>query len=85
MHGNRPLTTGRRDRELRLKRREQQEAALKVSSLEVTVSDFERVALDLERQIAAEEARTGVADPGHFAYSTLATAARLRRSNLSPT
>ena len=85
MHGNRPLTTGRRDKELRLKHREEQEAALKLRSLEATVRDFERVALDLAQQIAAEEARTGVTDPAHFAYSTFATAARIRQSNLSIT
>jgi flagellar protein FliJ len=85
MHGNRPLTTGRRDRELRLKRREQQEAALQFRSLEATVRDFECAALDLEQQIAAEEARTRITDPAHFAYSTFATAARIRQSNLSIT
>ena len=85
MHGNRALTTGRRDRKLRLKRREEQEAALKLRSLEATVRDFERVALDLAHQIAAEEARTGVTDPAHFAYSTSATATRIRQSNLSTT
>jgi hypothetical protein len=49
------------------------------------VRNFERVALDLAQQIAAEEARTGVTDPAHFAYSTFATAARIRQFNLSIT
>ena len=66
-------------------RREEQEAALKLMSLEAMVRDFEGVALDLAQQIAAEEARTGITDPTHFAYSTFATAARIRRSNLSTT
>ena len=85
MHGNTPLTTRRRNKELLLKRRHEQEAALKLRSLEATVRDFECVALDLAQQIAAEEARTGLTDPAHFAYSTFATAARLRQSNLSTT
>ncbi len=53
MHGNRPLSPGRRDSALRLKHREKQEAVLKLRSLEATVRDFERVALDLAQQIAA--------------------------------
>jgi hypothetical protein len=73
------LTTGRRDRTLRLKHREEQEAAFNLRSLEATVRDFERVALNLARQIAADEARTGIAGQAHFAYSTLATAASRRR------
>ncbi len=85
MHGNKALPTGRRDKELRLKHRQEQEVALKLRSLEATVRNFERIALDLAQQIAAEEARTGVADPAHFAYSTFATAARIRQSNLSIT
>ena len=44
--------------------------------------DLEHVAADLARQIAAEEERTGIKDPAHFAYSTFAKAAGLRRSNL---
>jgi hypothetical protein len=46
------------------------------------ISDFEHVAADLARQIAAEEERTGIKDPAHFAYSTFAKAAGLRRANL---
>ena len=36
----------------------------------------------LDRQISAEEDRTGVKDAGHFAYSTFAKAAGQRRMNL---
>ena len=80
-----PLTTRRHDRELRLKHREEHKGALKIRSLEAAVRDFERVALDLAQQIATEEARTGIRDPAHLAYSTFATAARIRQSNLSTT
>ena len=71
-----------RDAAVRLKRFEISEKARKVASIQSMVTDFERMASDLLRQIAAEEERTGVKDPGHFAYSTFAKAARLRRTNL---
>jgi len=71
-----------RDTALRLKRFEVTEKARKVASMETMVLDFEQIAADLARQIAAEEERTGIKDPAHFAYSTFAKAARLRRTNL---
>ena len=40
------------------------------------------MAADLDRQIAAEETRTGVKDPAHFSYSTFAKSASQRRDNL---
>jgi flagellar export protein FliJ len=71
-----------RDAALRLKRFEASEKSRKVASLETMILDFEHMAADLSRQIAAEEERTGVRDPAHFAYSTFAKAAALRRANL---
>jgi flagellar FliJ protein len=71
-----------RDATLRLRRFEASEKARKVASIETMILDFEHMAADLSRQIAAEEERTGVRDPAHFAYSTFAKAAALRRSNL---
>ena len=71
-----------RDAALRLKRFELTEKARKVASMEAAVTDFEHMASDLMRQISAEEERTGVRDCTHFAYSTFAKSARLRRSNL---
>jgi flagellar protein FliJ len=71
-----------RDTALRLKRFEASEKARKVGSIEAMILDFEHMAADLSRQIAAEEERTGVRDAAHFAYSTFAKAAALRRSNL---
>jgi hypothetical protein len=46
------------------------------------VMDLERMALELTRQIAAEEERNGVRDPAHVRYSTLAKAFAVRRSKL---
>jgi hypothetical protein len=71
-----------RDTALRLKRFEASEKGRKVASIETMIFDFEQMAADLARQIAAEEERTGVRDAAHFAYSTFAKAAALRRSNL---
>src|ERR1700733_13810557 len=71
-----------RDAALKLKRFEATEKARKVSSLETMILDFEQMAVDLARQVAAEEERTGIKDPAHFAYSMFAKAAALRRANL---
>lgn len=71
-----------RDTNLRLKRFEASEKARKIASIETMILDFEHMVLDLSRQITAEEERTGIKDPVHFAYSTFAKAAALRRCNL---
>lgn len=71
-----------RDATLRLKRFEASERARKVASIETMILDFEHMVLDLARQITAEEDRTGIKDAAHFAYSTFAKAAALRRANL---
>lgn len=71
-----------RDSALRLKRFEAAEKGRKVVSMEAMINDFEHMATDLARQIAAEEERTGIKDQAHFAYSMFAKAAAQRRSNL---
>ena len=67
---------------LRAKRFEAAEKARKVASLEAMIRDFETMVSELSRQIAAEEERTSIKDPAHFAYSTFAKAAAQRRGNL---
>lgn len=71
-----------RELALRLKRFEVDEKARKVADLEYMIRDFEGMAADLNRQIEAEEGRTGIKDPTHFAYSTFAKSASQRRDNL---
>ena len=71
-----------RDATLRLKRFEADEYSRKVANLECMIRDFQGMAADLERQIQAEEDRTGVKDANHFAYSTFAKSAAQRRNNL---
>ena len=71
-----------RESALRLKRFEVQEKTRKVQGLEHMIREFEQIASDLERQVQAEEDRTGVKDRTHFAYSTYAKAANQRRDKL---
>jgi hypothetical protein len=54
----------------------------KVGDLEAMIDEFRRIAKDLEQQIESEHMRTGVREPGHFAYSSFAKAARKRCDNL---
>ena len=46
------------------------------------IADFDRIATDLEREIALEEQRAGISDKSHFAYPTYARAAMQRKENL---
>lgn len=71
-----------RETALRLKRFEADERARKVAELEQMIREFEAIASDLDRQIQAEEDRTGIKDPTHYAYSTFAKSASQRRDNL---
>lgn len=71
-----------RETALRLKRFEMDEKARKVADLEQMIREFEAIAADLDRQIQAEEERTGIKDARHFAYSTFAKSAAQRRDNL---
>ncbi|MGE3227996.1 MAG: flagellar export protein FliJ [Hyphomicrobium sp.] len=71
-----------RETALRLKRFELDEKARKIADLEQMIREFDNIASDLDRQIQAEEDRTGIKDAKHFAYSTFAKSAALRRDNL---
>ncbi|MBV9288712.1 MAG: flagellar export protein FliJ [Hyphomicrobiales bacterium] len=67
---------------IRLKRFQLEEKRRRVRQIEATVAEFTRMCAELDREIANEEKRTGVADPRHFAYPTYARAASVRRDNL---
>lgn len=71
-----------REQANRAKRFEVSEKTRKVADLEYMIREFEQMAVDLGRQVQAEEERTGVRDPAHYAYSTFAKAASQRRDNL---
>jgi flagellar FliJ protein len=67
---------------IRLKKFQVDERRRKVAQIEGMIAEFERMALDLEREIKSEQDRAGIHDPGHFAYPTYAKAAMQRRENL---
>lgn len=67
---------------IRAKRFKIEDARRRLSQIDAMIGEFERMASDLDRDIAAEEARTGITDPRHFAYPPVAAAARQRRDNL---
>jgi flagellar protein FliJ len=67
---------------IRLKKFQVDEKRRKVEQIEAMIAEFERIAADLDREIQAEQDRTGIHDPMHFAYSTYAKAAIGRSENL---
>lgn len=71
-----------RDTFARLKRFQAEEKRRHFLQIESMIADFERMASDLDREIAAEQQRSGISDPSHFAYPTYARAAATRRDNL---
>ena len=71
-----------RDHIVRLKRFQVDERRRRVAQIESMIADFSRMAVDLDREIATEEQRSGISDPNHFAYPTYARAAVARRDNL---
>jgi len=71
-----------RDTLIRLKRFHVDEKRRQVAQIEAMIADFERMAGELDREIAVEQSRAGIDDPAHFAYPTYAKAAIQRRDNL---
>ena len=67
---------------VRLKEFQVNEKRRQLQQLQVMMSEFERMAKELETQIALEEKKSGISDPNHFAYPTFAKAARQRADNL---
>ncbi|MFG1463523.1 flagellar export protein FliJ [Xanthobacter sp. DSM 24535] len=67
---------------IRAKRFKIEDARRRIVRIDTMIAEFDRMAADLDRDIAGEEERSGITDPRHFAYSPLATAARQRRDNL---
>jgi flagellar protein FliJ len=71
-----------RDTIVRLKRFQLEEKRRRVRQIETMLAEFTRMSGELDREIANEEKRAGIADPRHFAYPTYARAAASRRDNL---
>lgn len=68
---------------IQLRRFEVDERRQIVSDIETMMVDLQQISVDLERQIQAEQERTGVDDVNHYAYPTFAKAAIQRRDNLN--
>lgn len=71
-----------RDTLVRLKRFQAEEKRRRLTQIEMMIAEFNRMASELDREIAIEEQKSGVKDATHYAYSTYARAARTRRDNL---
>ena len=71
------------DAVIRLKRFEVEERRRKVAEIMATISDFNYMAGELNRQIAVEQDRAGVFDVDYYAYPTFAKEAIQRRANLA--
>ena len=67
---------------VRLKGFQVTEKRRQLQQLQSMMSEFERMAKELEAQIGIEEKKSGITDPNHFAYPTFAKAARQRADNL---
>ena len=67
---------------VRLKEFQVKEKRRQLGQLQMMMAEFERMSKELENQIAIEEKKSGITDPGHFAYPTFAKAARQRADNL---
>ena len=68
---------------IRLKKFQVDEKRRRVAQIENMIADFQRMSVDLEREIQSEQERAGINDPSHFAYPTYAKAAIQRRENLN--
>src|SRR5690606_5190613 len=71
-----------RENLVRLKQFQVNEKRKQLAQLDMMIADFDRMAGELELQIASEEKKAGITDESHFAYPTFAKAARQRRDNL---
>ncbi|AQX31056.1 flagellar export protein FliJ [Bartonella schoenbuchensis] len=68
---------------VKLKTFQVREKRREIAQLEIMIKEFEQMVLELEAQIASEERKSGNDDINHFAYSTVARAARKRHDNLT--
>src|SRR5215510_12197607 len=60
---------------IRLRKFQVDEKRRRVAQMETMIAEFERMVVDLDREIQAEQDRAGIHDPAHFAYPTYAKAA----------
>jgi hypothetical protein len=58
------------------------ERSRRIRQIEAMIADLDRSANALDRDIDAEQKRTRLYDPAHYAYSTYAKSLIVRRDNL---
>jgi flagellar protein FliJ len=71
-----------RDSLIRLKRFQVDDHRRRIAKIELMINEFNRMAVELDREITNEESKSGITDPSHYAYPTYARSARVRRDNL---
>ena len=67
---------------LRLKHFQVEDKTRQLAQIDMMITEFQRMADDLDSQIKFEEEKAGISDPSHFAYPPFAKAAVQRRDNL---
>ncbi len=67
---------------LRLKHFQVEDKTRQLAQIDMMITEFQRMADELEAQIKFEEEKAGISDRSHFAYPTFAKAAIQRRDNL---
>ena len=67
---------------IRLRKFQVDDKRRRTAQIESMIAEFDRMSVDLEREIKTEQDRAGINDPAHFAYPTYAKAATQRRENL---
>ncbi|NWG23873.1 MAG: flagellar export protein FliJ [Pseudorhodoplanes sp.] len=67
---------------IRLRKFQVDEKRRRAAQIEAMIAEFDRMCVDLDREIKTEQDRAGIHDPAHFAYPTYAKAAMQRRDNL---
>ena len=67
---------------IRLRKFQVDEKRRRTVQIETMIAEFDRMTVELDREVKAEQDRAGIQDPGHFAYPTYAKAANQRRENL---
>jgi|SRR5580704_10070833 hypothetical protein len=70
---------------IRLKELQIDMARRQVAQIEAMIADLDCMVTTLENEIEAEQNRTGIRDPAHFAYSILAKATIVRCDNMKRT
>src|SRR6201989_2856848 len=66
---------------IRLKKFQVDEKRRRDAQIEGIIAEFQRMSVELEREIQTEQERAGINDPTHFAYPTYAKAAIQRRDD----